>query len=182
MPAKKSAANASKPTAPADLYPRKELTTMQRIQADRVTGADHEVVVSVDGQPSAATIKKVAALPNLQFLLAPGLTKFPVEWCALPRLQVLYLGGAPLKSVPPEIKGLAQLRELDLGSCKEITALPEELGELPNLTSLDVRFTNLTALPKGLINATALKSVAIHGTSMTPAAIKKIAPKARIQK
>jgi Leucine-rich repeat (LRR) protein len=179
--AKKSApkALANATSAPAGLLPVKQLSSHSRTHADQVTGADHEIVVQVAGQPSSAVIKKVAALPNLQFILAPELETFPKEWCSLSRLQSLYLAGAPLKTLPEEIRGLVQLRSLDLGSCKHLTALPDALGELTNLASLDVRFSSLTALPKSLGN---VKTLAIHGTDITPAAAKKAAPKARVQK
>ena len=59
-----------------------------------------------------------------------------------PSLRELHLRGNALSAVPPSIRGLAELRVLDLRANRLAGALPEWLAELPRLEKLDLRWND----------------------------------------
>jgi Leucine-rich repeat (LRR) protein len=72
----------------------------------------------------------------------------------LSHLQVLFLYGCTmLRSIPPEIGQLSNLRELDLRHCK-LSRLSPQLGALTNkLEILDLSFsTDLICIPREVLN------------------------------
>jgi Leucine-rich repeat (LRR) protein len=92
--------------------------------------------------------------PKLQVLLLAGngrLEAMPKQFLkGIENLKVLDLGGCDkLKSLPKEIGNLRQLTHLDLGRCLSLESLPKEIGKLTHLTHLDlVRCLSLESLPK----------------------------------
>ncbi len=63
-----------------------------------------------------------------------------------------------LTAVPNSLGRLTQLESLDLGG-NNLTSLPEWLGQLTQLESLDLRGNQVTALPESVGNLTQLKSL-----------------------
>ncbi|NWS41532.1 LRCH3 protein, partial [Probosciger aterrimus] len=74
------------------------------------------------------------------------LSTLPVHLCSLP-LKVLIASNNKLVSIPEEIGQLRQLTELDV-SCNEIQTIPPQIGNLECLRDLNVRRNNLVRLPE----------------------------------
>ncbi|NWX91276.1 LRCH3 protein, partial [Nothoprocta pentlandii] len=93
------------------------------------------------------------AILNLQSLTFLNISRnqlstLPVHLCNLP-LKVLIAGNNKLVSIPEEIGQLRQLTELDV-SCNEIQTIPPQIGNLECLRDLNVRRNNLVRLPEEL--------------------------------
>ncbi|XP_064313601.1 DISP complex protein LRCH3 isoform X6 [Phalacrocorax carbo] len=93
------------------------------------------------------------AVLNLQSLTFLNISRnqlstLPVHLCSLP-LKVLIASNNKLVSIPEEIGQLRQLTELDV-SCNEIQAIPPQIGNLESLRDLNVRRNNLVHLPEEL--------------------------------
>ncbi|NWI50243.1 LRCH3 protein, partial [Calyptomena viridis] len=84
------------------------------------------------------------------------LSTLPVHLCSLP-LKVLIASNNKLVSIPEEIGQLRQLTELDV-SCNEIQTIPPQIGNLESLRDLNVRRNNLVRLPEGERNAVSYNS------------------------
>ncbi|NXP18907.1 LRCH3 protein, partial [Scytalopus superciliaris] len=76
------------------------------------------------------------------------LSVLPVHLCSLP-LKVLIASNNKLVVIPEEIGQLRQLTELDV-SCNEIQTIPPQIGNLESLRDLNVRRNNLVRLPEEL--------------------------------
>ncbi|NXG30941.1 LRCH3 protein, partial [Dromaius novaehollandiae] len=76
------------------------------------------------------------------------LSTLPVHLCSLP-LKVLIASNNKLVSIPEEIGQLRQLTELDV-SCNEIQTIPPQIGNLESLRDLNVRRNHLVHLPEEL--------------------------------
>ncbi|XP_063263892.1 DISP complex protein LRCH3 isoform X9 [Prinia subflava] len=92
----------------------------------------------------------VSNLKSLTFLNISRnqLSTLPVYLCELP-LKVLIASNNKLVSIPEEIGQLKQLTELDV-SCNEIQTIPPQIGRLGSLRDLNVRRNNLVRLPEEL--------------------------------
>ncbi|NXY55909.1 LRCH3 protein, partial [Callaeas wilsoni] len=93
------------------------------------------------------------AVLNLQSLTFLNISRnqlstLPVHLCSLP-LKVLIASNNKLVSIPEEIGQLRQLTELDV-SCNEIQTIPPQIGNLESLRDLNVRRNNLMHLPEEL--------------------------------
>ncbi|KAM6414706.1 DISP complex protein LRCH3 isoform 5-T5 [Rhynochetos jubatus] len=93
------------------------------------------------------------AVLNLQSLTYLNISRnqlstLPVHLCSLP-LKVLIASNNKLVSIPEEIGQLRQLTELDV-SCNEIQTIPPQIGNLESLRDLNVRRNNLVRLPEEL--------------------------------
>ncbi|XP_065530405.1 DISP complex protein LRCH3 isoform X8 [Lathamus discolor] len=93
------------------------------------------------------------AILNLQSLTFLNISRnqlstLPVHLCSLP-LKVLIASNNKLVSIPEEIGQLRQLTELDV-SCNEIQTIPPQIGNLESLRDLNVRRNNLVHLPEEL--------------------------------
>ncbi|MCL4272355.1 MAG: leucine-rich repeat domain-containing protein [Anaerolineales bacterium] len=101
-----------------------------------------------------------------------GLTELPPELWKLTNLKVLKLGYEysgeknQLKEIPKEIGQLTQLTFLDLSS-NQLTSLPNWLGQLTQLTSLNLFDNKLTALPDSLSQLTQLTSLNLNINQLT---------------
>ncbi|NXL84542.1 LRCH3 protein, partial [Alectura lathami] len=93
------------------------------------------------------------AILNLQSLTFLNISRnqlstLPVHLCSLP-LKVLIASNNKLVSIPEEIGQLRQLTELDV-SCNEIQTIPPQIGNLESLRDLNVRRNHLVRLPEEL--------------------------------
>ncbi|XP_038549239.1 DISP complex protein LRCH3 [Micropterus salmoides] len=93
------------------------------------------------------------SLLNLQALTYLNLSRnqlsvLPVVVCSLP-LKVLIACNNKLVSLPEEVGQLRQLTELDV-SCNEIQTLPSQVGQLEALRDLNIRRNHLVRLPPEL--------------------------------
>ena len=79
------------------------------------------------------------------------------ELLALKELNLTYKGkGLGLKDIPKEIGQLTNLTSLNIKN-NELTALPESIGQLVNLTSIYASDNQLEALPESISQLTKLK-------------------------
>jgi small GTP-binding protein len=79
---------------------------------------------------------------------------------------MLDLYGMKLTALPNALGQLAQLQTLDIGN-NRLTALPESLGQLKQLQSLNLSDDQLTALPESLGQFTQLQSLNLTGNRLT---------------
>ena len=92
----------------------------------------------------------------------------------LPRLTILNLGLSSLEKIlfpglkvlPPEIGDLTNLTHLNLAG-NQLTALPPEIGNLTNLTSLRLNDNQLTALPPQVGRLTSLTTLRANRNRLT---------------
>jgi Leucine-rich repeat (LRR) protein len=77
------------------------------------------------------------------------------------------------KSLPSEVGQLTNLTELDL-DYNELTSLPPEIGQLINLTELDLRGNELTSLPLEITQLTQLKRLDLKHNNFSKAERKRI--------
>jgi internalin A len=80
--------------------------------------------------------------------------------------EILNLSGVKLSELPLEIGNLTNLTSLDLRS-NQLRALPESIGNLTNLTSLDLRLNRFQDLPESIGNLTKLTSLDIWNNQLT---------------
>jgi internalin A len=78
----------------------------------------------------------------------------------------LSLSGRDLTALPEWLGQLTQLQSLDLSN-NQLTALPEWLGQLTQLQSLDLWANQLTALPESLGQLTQLQSLSLSVNQLT---------------
>ncbi|MBI5715702.1 MAG: leucine-rich repeat domain-containing protein [Chloroflexi bacterium] len=71
-----------------------------------------------------------------------------------------------LTELPEALGQLTQLQSLNL-SYNQLTTLPEWLGQLTQLRSLDISYNRLTALPRSIGKLTQLKSLDLSGNQLT---------------
>lgn len=72
----------------------------------------------------------------------------------------LDLRGLKLKTIPPEVFQLTELKHLDLSKNK-LSEIPEDLGNLKNLEELNISSNKIKKLPDGLCKLSNLKSLLI---------------------
>jgi len=70
------------------------------------------------------------------------------------------------KSLPEQIGQLSSLTTLDL-SDNQLTRLPEQIGQLSSLTSLNLWSNELTSLPKQIVQLSSLTSLDLGGNGLT---------------
>ena len=76
------------------------------------------------------------------------------------------LGQNQLTALPESLRNLANLTRLDLGR-NQLTVLPESLGNLANLTMLDLSENQLTTLPESLCNLANLTELYLFENQLT---------------
>ena len=78
----------------------------------------------------------------------------------------IYLWETDIEKIPETIGKLTSLQSLDVSNT-QLTSLPESIGNLTGLTSLDVSNTQLTSLPESIGNLTGLHRLNISSTQLT---------------
>lgn len=84
----------------------------------------------------------------------------------LPRLTTLVLTGNGLRSLPDSVGRLSQLRSLECAANK-LTKLPSSVANLAELTVLDVSGNSLTALPDNIGQLGKLEHLRASGNKLT---------------
>ncbi len=82
------------------------------------------------------------------------------------RSTELSLEGLGLSSIPEQIGDLTYLRSLDLWH-NQLTTLPEQIGDLTALTSLNLRYNQLETLPPQIVNLTTLRNLDFFSNRLT---------------
>lgn len=88
-------------------------------------------------------------LKDLDLSFAKNVFVLPKEIGDLVHLEKMNLRGSGIKSLPPSIGCLQNLRDLDLFLTK-LLKLPEEIGNLTNLNRLNLRRTCIALLPTSI--------------------------------
>ena len=155
---------------------------IERAAKQRATELD---LSSKDLHELPSEIGKLTHLEKLD-LTNNFLKDLPRETANLTHLTYLGLGFNQLRELPSVVTDLAGLTELDLGygqlaelqrkghranslwvQRNQLTALPAEISELRNLTSLDFRGNRLTALPAEITELRNLTSLDLRGNQLT---------------
>lgn len=103
---------------------------------------------------------------NLNMLNLDGKIDNIDKICELTKLKSIYLRLDNLEHIPPCIGNLTNLTTLDVSS-KKIISIPKEIGKLVNLTELSFRMSeNLKYLPLEIGDLKNLRSVDLYGTSL----------------
>ncbi|MBE9032000.1 leucine-rich repeat domain-containing protein, partial [filamentous cyanobacterium LEGE 11480] len=80
--------------------------------------------------------------------------------------EELSFPSAGISTLPESIGQLTNLTSLDLRD-NQLVSLPESIGQLTNLTSLDLRDNQLVSLPESIGQLTRLKSLLLSGNPIT---------------
>jgi hypothetical protein len=85
-----------------------------------------------------------------------------------PKLEVLLARNEMLEAMPKQfLKGIENLKVLDLSTCVKLISLPREIGNLRQLTHLDLHeCVNLISLPKEIGKLTQLTHLNLHDCGM----------------
>lgn len=103
-----------------------------------------------------------------------GLTQFPKEVLSKTSTTVLYLQRNQLTgAMPAEIKNLKNLTTLD-ASYNNMTGVPAEVGQLSNLKILNLSYNQLTGLPNELGNLKQLQTLDLRGNNASQQDVQKI--------
>lgn len=120
----------------------------------------------------------IGRLAKLKVLSVSGnhLTSLPSEIGDLQNLTELYIAQNDIERLPDAVGNLGQLRKLIVGGHElslnahwsasgrnRLTVLPESLGQLTQLRTLDLSNNELTALPESLRKLTGLTRLYLHG-------------------
>ncbi len=81
-------------------------------------------------------------------------------------MEYLYLSNNQLITLPEQIGNLTALTSLDF-CFNQLTTIPEQIGNLTALTSLDLSYNQLTTLPERIGNLTALTSLDLGYNQLT---------------
>ncbi|XP_015216906.1 DISP complex protein LRCH3 isoform X7 [Lepisosteus oculatus] len=132
-------------------------TTQADLSRNRLSELPVEVCLFVSLESLNLYQNCIRTLPetmlNLQALTYLNISRnqlstLPALVCGLP-LKVLIACNNKLVSLPEEIGQLRQLTELDV-SCNEIQMLPSQMGQLESLRDLNIRRNHLARLPPEL--------------------------------
>lgn len=109
----------------------------------------------------------VSGLTSLQLLrmLGESVTTLPDELFRLPRLTSLFISepADSLECIPPSIGYTTGLVELAIDGHDQITTLPDAIGQLKALTTLDICNNKLETLPECVYELPSLKCLHIRG-------------------
>lgn len=129
-----------------------------------------EAVASGEVNPYEKYITETATQGKMimmtPFTLAPELTEFPKEMCAIEDLSQVTIQGNKITSIPAEISNLKQLTKLSLTG-NQITSLPSEIGDLTSLKTLNLSNNPITEIPDDIQKCTSLKSLNLKGTKLS---------------
>jgi leucine-rich repeat protein SHOC2 len=115
----------------------------------------------------------IGNLPRLTVLnlRANCLNELPETIGNLTKLEVLIVHKNPLIKLPRRIGDLTQLNRLRLGGdssqISNIKLLPESIGNLVNLTYLQIDYSQLVDLPESMTNLRRLSQLYLIGTQLT---------------
>ncbi|CAL8177561.1 unnamed protein product [Prunus armeniaca] len=87
---------------------------------------------------------------------------FPEILEPMKHLEFLNLSGTAVKELPPSIRNLVALRELDLHNCKNLEVVPDELFCLTSLQVLNLRGTEIKSLPASIKQAAQLSRLFLN--------------------
>ncbi|MCH2045600.1 MAG: leucine-rich repeat domain-containing protein [Saprospiraceae bacterium] len=119
--------------------------------------------IDISGQDVEAVSEKIAILNSLEYIYMDNnsLKKLPKSMKKLKSLNELSIAGNKLQNDIPDVIGeLTQLTKLDLSE-NELQELPSEILQLKNLEVLDLRYNQLSDLPEPLKKLENLKTVYI---------------------
>ncbi|KAL5698217.1 hypothetical protein ACHQM5_029284 [Ranunculus cassubicifolius] len=83
-------------------------------------------------------------------------------------LKVLALENAELNEVPSQIENLFHLRYLSLRGNTDIRVVPDFVGKLINLDTLDLKYCSIVSLPDQILNLRRLRNLLLQGTTTYP--------------
>ncbi|KAJ0028590.1 hypothetical protein Pint_36254 [Pistacia integerrima] len=91
-----------------------------------------------------------------------SLAKFPGSFFVhMAALQLLDLYKTKIKTLPPSISSLRNLKAMFMKNCDQLIELCAEVGELRSLEILDIRYTGIYNLPMEIGKLTALKCLRV---------------------
>lgn len=106
----------------------------------------------------------IARFVNLEYLLVSMVVSIPEELYSLTSLKKLIIGFCQTRKISNKIGELINLRELEISHCyNDLNELPSSIGNLTNLTCLNVRYNNLRTIPESFQNLTNLETFIYHG-------------------
>lgn len=113
-------------------------------------------------------LQNLPAITDLQFdANTHALPDIFNTWFFTKHLTSLSVRSKHIKSLPPSISHLINLKQLDLVGCGQISTLPS-VSKFKQLTDLDlVNCSLLTHLPEGIGELTALKTLILNHTGLT---------------
>ena len=121
-----------------------------------------------DLDPVPASMKE---LSNVTRISLSGQSILMIPDCIIElkavKVEELHLSSNPLETrISGNLWKLTTLTDLHLGSC-QLTSLPDAIGNLINLETLDVQGNALTSLPDAIGNLRRMKELYLHGNQLT---------------
>jgi len=110
----------------------------------------------------SSSLGNLSSLKSLNMKLSGGAT-LPMEIGDLTNLEELICHGE-IKSIPSSIGNLKKLKSLSLPMISTLTHLPDEIGDLNSLETLDLFGTMVEALPTTIGNLSNLKQLILPQT------------------
>ncbi len=101
---------------------------------------------------------EVSFLRDLSTLELTGnsLEELPDSMCDLSKMECLYLRQNLLKKMP-NLRNCSHLKEMHLGSNRLEIVTEEDVSNIPNVTTLDMRDNKITSVPDELVNLQSLE-------------------------
>ncbi|XP_027166657.1 probable disease resistance protein At4g27220 [Coffea eugenioides] len=84
-----------------------------------------------------------------------------IFFASMVQLKVLDLHHTKIRSLPPSIIKLVELKSLYLNECWDLVSLSEHIGKLTNLEILDIRDTGLQSLPTEVAQLVSLRCLRV---------------------
>jgi internalin A len=103
---------------------------------------------------------------NLEKVSGNNLKTLPPELLDLPNLRKLDISGNPLESIPDVVTQILHLEELILIRV-ELTEIPDAIANLTNLTQLDLSGNEITEIPEAIANLTNLTQLHLSSNEIT---------------
>jgi len=112
----------------------------------------------------SSSIKELP-LETIEFSAARG--KFPKAVYLMPNLKRITATTAGIKRISSKIKNLTKLEYLDLEQNYDLKKLPENIGDLKNLKTLNLSVCGLKKLPKSICELTRLEALDLSSNKLT---------------
>src|SRR5690606_11492518 len=107
-------------------------------------------------------------LKNLRVLVLPhSIAKLPPGIGNLSALESWQISGPALHSVARELSRLTSLHTLRIEGNAQVEELPDEIGELANLTKLSAYHLGLTSVPASITKLAKLRELSLSGNTLT---------------
>ncbi|KAJ1688937.1 hypothetical protein LUZ63_013092 [Rhynchospora breviuscula] len=148
--------------------------------SNKVESCTYMSLVNFEGTMKPANIKKVRAVhinggdPKVMGIISKAqimralfferikIDTLPSHISKLIHLRYIYISNCELTLIPDDIGALWNLQALYLWWCHKITYLPESIGKLISLRTLELQLNKLKCLPESISQCCSLQNLIVH--------------------